>query len=355
MGGLLALGCAADTTMDALPPEAPEPRLGERSDEIVGGTITSARPEVGYISGCTATLVAPDVIITAAHCLGYRSATRRGSYGRFTILPASGGQRSFPIVRYRSYSRQLGRDDVALMQLGEPVPDALATPAGLADAEPPSGAGLTIFGFGCTTRGRRSDWRKRAFDFRQGERTSNLCPGDSGGPVMTEDGRVLRINSGYYLDRYGTDIYGMVPPNFGRLEAQVREWSAFDRTDPPPTPDPEPDPEPEPEPLPEDPCAAQPSCAPCAATSGCGWCGATDTCVSVDGHGRAASCAGDVALDTPQCRYDSCGIYEGFTDYTCRRTHTSFVRCRPGGTPEFLFCPSGYTCRPGSRYLMCYR
>ena len=78
--------------------------------------------------------------------------------------------------------------------------------------------------------------------------------------------------------------------------------------------------------------------------------------MSLDGAGRPLrACAGELAVDSPQCAWDSCGIYGDWPQYTCRRTQTSFVRCLPGGTPEFMLCPSGYTCQPGTTHQMCYR
>ncbi len=363
---------------DALPPE----EIGWSEDAVIGGTVTYDRPEVGFISGCTASLVAPDVIITAAHCVGYASRTSPGNYGSFTIRPSAGESRTFPIVRYRSFSNQLGPDDLCIMALGEAVPADLATPLRLPDAEPPDGSPLSVWGYGCTQRGRRSDWQKRVYAFEQGQRTAALCPGDSGGPVITEANEVLRINSGYYIDSFGTDIYGLVARNHARVRAQVEEWSDFDldapapEPEPDPEPEPEPEPEPGPEPLPEpepepepepdpgpppapdpsDPCSAHVSCGSCAASPGCGWCGGSGGCISLDGAGNPLrACPADLAVDSPQCPWDSCGIYGDWPQYTCRRTQTSFVRCLPGGTPEFLLCPSGYACTPGSTYQMCYR
>lgn len=365
---LLALlgGCAAQP-VDTLAPEAPP--FDVNADAVVGGTVTYDRPEIGFISGCTASLVAPDVIITAAHCVSYGSATSIGNYGSFTVRPEAGESRAFRIQRYRSFDTQLGPDDLCLMQLAEPVPSELATPLRIPSEEPPDGTTLTIFGYGCTTRGTRTDWQKRRYDFAQGQPTNRLCPGDSGGPVVSPDGEVLRINSGYYFDSFGTDIFGRVARNRDRVLAQVREWSAFDPEMPAPEPEPEPEPiptpDPEPDPMPDpmpdpgpdpgDPCSSVTSCAPCAASSGCGFCEATQRCVSIDSSGRAASCAGALAVDAPECQYDSCGIYAGWPQLTCRRTGTSFVRCVPGGTPEFRMCPSGYTCQPGSTVVMCYR
>ncbi|HEX4934402.1 MAG TPA: hypothetical protein VFV33_14535, partial [Gemmatimonadaceae bacterium] len=70
------------------------------------------------------------------------------------------------------------------------------------------------------------------------------------------------------------------------------------------------------------------------------------------------ACASGFALNPPDCPGtggDRCGSYAPFPEYTCRRTTTGFARCVPGGEPEFLTCPSGFTCTPGSRTVMCYR
>lgn len=375
----LLLGCAAQggappgtDPNDALPPE----EIGFNEDAVIGGTVTRERPEVGTIRGCTASLVAPDVIITAAHCLGYGSRTTPGSYGQFEINLEDGSQRTFPITRYRSFSSTLGPDDICIMELGDAVPAEVATPLNLAETQPPRGAELSIYGYGCTARGRSTDWQKRRYDFAQGETTRQLCPGDSGGPVIWHEANaVYLINSGYYTGS-GEDIYGDVAQNHGSVRAQVEEWSEFDIGTPDPDPDPEPDPgpgpgpdpgpDPDPEPIPDpdpdptpdpsDPCSALSSCGACASTPGCGFCGATGFCVSLDSTGHPINgCAADLAIDSPQCPYDSCGIYGDWPQYTCRRTSTSFVRCEPGATPEFLLCPSGYTCAPGTREQMCYR
>ena len=134
-------------------------------------------------------MVAPNVIMTAAHCVDFRT----GAYSdNFTIRAADGSRPAYRIVEIVSYSRgQLGSSDVSLGRLATPVPASVATPAGVAAADPPRGETLTIYGFGCTARGRSTDWQKRKFSFPMGSVSRNLCPGDSGGPVMTAGGAVL--------------------------------------------------------------------------------------------------------------------------------------------------------------------
>jgi len=61
--------------------------LTDQDDSVVDGTITWERPEVGsiFVGGgmCTATLITPQVAVTAAHCIDFRTADRVGNYGRF--------------------------------------------------------------------------------------------------------------------------------------------------------------------------------------------------------------------------------------------------------------------------------
>lgn len=341
-----------------IPP--PEGEGGSARETVIGGSVSWERPEVGAISGCTATLIAPDVIVTAAHCLGFGSARTRGNYGEFTIYGSGGGdRRTYPIDLYVSYSRgALGASDVALMHLATPVPADVATPARLAREEPARGTSMAIWGFGCTARGTSTDWQKRRYDFLEGTGTNNLCPGDSGGPVMTADGQVVRINSGYYAGYPGGDIYGEVPVNYATLAAQVREWSPG--WDPDAggggdggggkTPD-----DHEPSPM-ADPCNGYATtCAGCTAIAGCGWCAGSGQCVSVDASGTAVgTCSGSISTECAPSG-DACGVYAPFPDFTCWQGGGGFVRCQPGSTPEYLVCPSGYLCRPGSRALWCYR
>lgn len=205
------------------PTEAPAPELIEK---LRNASVTEARPEVGRINGCTATLVAAEVAITAAHCVDHGTRSGPGRYN--TLRLTRGGEtRSFVVSRYRSFSRRSpGENDIALLGLSEPVPADFATPAPLGAELPPAGASLTVYGYGCMRIGGSGDGRKRRATYAQGDRAQHLCPGDSGGPVFHDElGAIVRINSGIIHDAGYTDIYGMVPPMHAQLVEQVRAWS----------------------------------------------------------------------------------------------------------------------------------
>lgn len=361
---LLAFVPACTTELGARPPFA----LGEEG--LVSGSYTYERPEVGAISGCTATLVGPRLVITAAHCLDYGSRSSPGRYGTFEIRRFAGDSQRFGIERYVSFGGTVGEDDVALIRLASEVPASIATPAGIARVSPSSGTPVSIFGYGCQVRGRSGTWAKQRLDTTWGRRTTNLCPGDSGGPTLTPTGEVVRINSGYYLDSVGADIFGSVPFVYDRLVRQAAAWGdTFGAGSPAPGSDAGPivgdaGPAPRdagvaPPPPPDGGPCAQPTCEAATALPGCGWCDATGRGIRVGAWGEALEpCASGYRLSPEDCgalARSTCGPWSGITTFTCRRTGTQFVRCTEGGVPELLTCPSGYACRPGSTERMCYR
>jgi hypothetical protein len=194
----------------------------ESIDKLLRGEVTTIRPEVGRLSLngslCTGTLIRPKVVISAAHCVGYR--TRTGRFGDF-VVEHDGQAHRFVIDSVYSFGNRLGEKDIALLHLSRAVPSSLAKPTSIALNEPTQGD-VTIFGYGCSNRRtQRGSGRKQFYTHNVATKSNQLCPGDSGGPVVVGTaGPVFRINSGYYTSSRGGDIYG-------RPTRYYRELSAF--------------------------------------------------------------------------------------------------------------------------------
>jgi V8-like Glu-specific endopeptidase len=228
---------------------APESETEVSNEDVVDGRETFAKPEIGALlrgsAVCTATLVRPNVVITAMHCTG---AGRDVAVSDFSFIVRKSAteamryriDRSFAIATAAERSAGVAvyhERDIALMRLTVPVSAEWAKPASIANGQPWPGAKVAIFGYGCT--GRNADAAKRegtgskrtraytwtlglAFGFSD---TSDVCQGDSGGPLMnTGRNEVFGINSGFMVAT-GEDFYADVPKYAELLNAQADAWS----------------------------------------------------------------------------------------------------------------------------------
>ncbi len=150
---------------------------------------------------CSGALIAPDVVLTAAHCLNIFGP--EGPYEIFfgaELLPEPQGRfvRVAGALRHPDYEPQTHAFDVALLRLATPVdvhPLALPEPASLALAQ---GTPVRVLGFGDTKDASAPAGRRRqgtlsvlevsASAFRAGPAPSMSCVGDSGGPVLVSSG-----------------------------------------------------------------------------------------------------------------------------------------------------------------------
>lgn len=189
--------------------ELPEEIDGEPFDPSIFGGAPSATcgwpTTVQVNGGCTGTLVHPEVVITAAHCLN------NNSNGFIGFGPqANSRTRNATCFTHPSYNGQSAAYDFAYCVLNQPVNDVPIIPPLMGcevDEYLVPGQEVTIVGYGNTNQGVfgvkyevtttiNSFFNDEVF---VGGNGLDSCQGDSGGPVyvQTEDGswRVFGITS----------------------------------------------------------------------------------------------------------------------------------------------------------------
>jgi len=150
---------------------------------------------------CTGTVVAPRVVLTAAHCLDVFG--EDGQYEVYLGSRLGSGDGRFALVvsarRHPAYDPVTHEHDLALLRLAVPVEvEPVALPAG--SLEPVPGQSLRVVGFGAAAAGELAGGEKRwgwmsisevtATGVRSAPGPGMSCTGDSGGPVLvTVDGR----------------------------------------------------------------------------------------------------------------------------------------------------------------------
>lgn len=170
---------------------------------VVGGSQSADEAVVAFVQRplcsdeltvtCTGTLIAPDVVLTAAHCVRGATEVHVGApigQGRFIKVASS--------VPHPMFDDATNAYDLAIVRLVESVEGItpIALPTLTLDA---TAVGFTarVVGYGVTAAGAVTDGERRTGTMQisaVNERTftatpapSNSCGGDSGGPVFVGD------------------------------------------------------------------------------------------------------------------------------------------------------------------------
>ena len=261
---------------------------------IIGGTTAHSGifPSLAYVIDiqgsyayqCSGTVVAPNLVLTAGHCVENTKTGARFKPSGYRIVtgavdPLAAGatvSRVLGVIVYPHFARKLDQGDAALLVLANPVtapPIALATSSEMKRLK--AGLPATMAGWGLTSFAQRlpTETLQSADTVVQGRKwcaanappfsakgeicgisppsyTTGVCSGDSGGPLLAQlPGGGAPIQIGVAVHVYGqcSTRRPSVFVKVSAITAWIHTWIAAYRSSPvSPTPEPAPSPPPTP-------------------------------------------------------------------------------------------------------------
>ena len=193
---------------------------------------------------CSGVVLAPDIVLTAAHCVGAPAAVRvywkSGSGEPILVEPAA--VRRHPGFVADAVASRRRSVDLALVRLPAPLP-ATFSPATLSEATPAKAAPLALAGYGVAREGdprSTGTFRTAALAavepygpsrlllWASGAPGTGACEGDSGGPIADGTGAVVAVTSwaaGRGKRGCGDVSQGvLVGPQRDWIDGALREW-----------------------------------------------------------------------------------------------------------------------------------